>query len=119
MQALHRQALGAGSDGRGAQGWKPALSLSLSAGHKVPLGCEPRAWTVGAMEALSSLYQTLWYLIPRFLARDTEVFPHRPPGQLPAAGPGSGPALLHQGQGSTGPASHYQMAGHQPQTLLE
>lgn len=74
-------------------------------------------WHLG--HGLEELPQTLWYLIPRFLAWATEVFSHRPPGQLPAAGPGSGPALLHEGQGKTGPASSYQMAGHQPCTLPE
>lgn len=68
---------------------------------------------------VQELPQTLPYLIPRFLAWATEVFPHRPPGQLPAPGPGSGPALLHQGQGNPGPASSYQMAGHQPSPLPE
>lgn len=68
---------------------------------------------------VQELPQTLRYLIPRFLAWATEVFPHRLPGQLPAPGPGSGPALLHQGQGNPGPASSYQMAGHQPSPLPE
>ena len=65
------------------------------------------------------LPQTFYYRIHRFLARATEVFPHRLLGQLPAAGPGPGSALLQQGQGSAGPASHHQMAGHQPCTLPE
>lgn len=90
----------------------PAVQLT-SHGAGGSLGMVQRSLGV------AELPETLCCQIHRFLARATEVLSHRPLGQQPAAGPGPGPAFLHQGQGSTGPASHYQLARHQPCTLPE